>query len=573
MDAGTEPPGAPARRRARWMLPAVGLIALAGGAAGAYFGLHAARGTGSAAAAAPSPRGDAAAAYDEASHQVVVFGGLGAGGAALNDTWTWDGSTWTEQHPSVSPAARAFALMAYDPHGRDVVMAGGRASQGVGAPIPCTVSGSASAIAAPPVVPVLPGVTEVSPEPASAPASPATPPRQAPRPPPSGSAAPCGGAAVPPLLTDTWTWDGGQWHATGASLPAGLATDTTETAALATDPTTGQVMLLAQTAPEPVPLHACPIPSPGAPPPTCPAPAAPSIRAWTWNGSAWAQLAGSLPTPESVLTVGGVGALVADPATGHLTSFRGGAAVVCAEAPAHNGGSPVPCPLNVASPPAASEPGSPPRGSEAPAPTATAAGVPPAPEPVLPFMQTGSATRWNGRTWSQPQLLPRSPSAFGTSFAEDPAQHSVIAYAGGTTWRWNGSSWTVLQPRHTPGNLAGAVMVYDGTSGRVLLFGGAQVGPGIANPGYVDALWAWDGNDWSQIGRAQPSPTPSPSASPPPAGSPAPTANPGSSPTPAAHPSPSPCVDPTVPPAAAPNRGFASPPASAPPSSVPSCSP
>lgn len=564
MDPGAETAAAPARRRALWMLLAVGLIAIAGGAAGAYFGLHAARGSAAGAGAEPSPRAYAAVAYDEAPHQVVVFGGLGAGGATLGDTWTWDGTTWTQQHPSISPPARAYALMTYDPRAHDVVLVGGRASS-TSAPVPCAASGSASANAVPPVAPISPRATVVSPPPPVV-TTPTATQLPAPVPPATRGAAPCLGTAMPPLVSDTWTWDGSGWHSTGASLPTGLVSDTP---ALATDPTTGQVMLLAQTAPEPLPLHACPVPSPGAPPSACPAPVGSSIRAWTWNGSGWEREAGSLPTPQSVLTVGGAGALVADPTSGHLTSFRGGAAVVCAEAPAGGGGAAMPCPLNASGPPASSVPGSPPQIPGAPAPSATAPSVVPSPKPTLPFMQTGSATRWDGHAWSQPQPLEPSPSIFGTSFAGDTARHSVVAYGGGTTWRWSGSSWTALQPSHTPGDVVGAAMVYDGSSGRVLLFGGAATGPGSSTPAYTNALWAWDGATWSQIGAAQPSPSasPSPSTSP----SPAPTGKPDSSPTPTGHPVPSPCADLGGNATSGPNRPPAS--ASASPSVVPSCTP
>ncbi len=45
---------------------------------------------------APPPRAAAAAAYDPALRRVVVFGGIagGYGAAMLNDTWTWDGTAW-----------------------------------------------------------------------------------------------------------------------------------------------------------------------------------------------------------------------------------------------------------------------------------------------------------------------------------------------------------------------------------------------------------------------------------------------------------------------------------------------
>jgi hypothetical protein len=43
----------------------------------------------------------------------------------LGDTWTWDGSTWTQQHPVPSPSARTDASMAYDAATGTVVLFGG----------------------------------------------------------------------------------------------------------------------------------------------------------------------------------------------------------------------------------------------------------------------------------------------------------------------------------------------------------------------------------------------------------------------------------------------------------------
>src|SRR5579864_3781562 len=72
------PPAAASRRRALWPLAAVAIVAILGAGAGAYFGLRGAKGPGSGSAAGPSARAFAAAAYDEAGHQVVLFGGMGA---------------------------------------------------------------------------------------------------------------------------------------------------------------------------------------------------------------------------------------------------------------------------------------------------------------------------------------------------------------------------------------------------------------------------------------------------------------------------------------------------------------
>ncbi len=63
-------------------------------------------------------------AYDAATGTVVLFGGNDLFGA-LADTWTWDGTTWTQRHPATSPSARTSASMAYDAATGTVVLFGG----------------------------------------------------------------------------------------------------------------------------------------------------------------------------------------------------------------------------------------------------------------------------------------------------------------------------------------------------------------------------------------------------------------------------------------------------------------
>ena len=66
-------------------------------------------------------------AYDPATGTVVLFGGFGGSGLGRDfaDTWTWNGTTWTRQHPAASPPARYGAAMAYDPATATVVLFGG----------------------------------------------------------------------------------------------------------------------------------------------------------------------------------------------------------------------------------------------------------------------------------------------------------------------------------------------------------------------------------------------------------------------------------------------------------------
>ena len=84
--------------------------------------------TGQSPATSPPVREGAAMAFDPGTGDVVLFGGYGTG--LLNDTWTWDGTTWTEHSPATSAAARWFASMAYDPGTGDMVLFAGAANSG-----------------------------------------------------------------------------------------------------------------------------------------------------------------------------------------------------------------------------------------------------------------------------------------------------------------------------------------------------------------------------------------------------------------------------------------------------------
>lgn len=81
------------------------------------------------AGAQPPARALGAAAYD--GHGVVLFGGQGACPAngqgpcpTLGDTWTFDGRSWTQAHPAMGPAPTVGALMTWDPDlGKAVLIA------------------------------------------------------------------------------------------------------------------------------------------------------------------------------------------------------------------------------------------------------------------------------------------------------------------------------------------------------------------------------------------------------------------------------------------------------------------
>jgi hypothetical protein len=70
-------------------------------------------------------------ADDAARNNVLLFGGFG-GGTELGDTWTWDGTDWTQRSPADAPSRRYSAGTAYDAaRGRVVLFGGGTNCCGV----------------------------------------------------------------------------------------------------------------------------------------------------------------------------------------------------------------------------------------------------------------------------------------------------------------------------------------------------------------------------------------------------------------------------------------------------------
>ena len=54
-----------------------------------------------------------------------LFGGAGAGSSLSNETWLWNGTTWSKLAPKVSPAARMRSAGAYDTVRGKFVLFGG----------------------------------------------------------------------------------------------------------------------------------------------------------------------------------------------------------------------------------------------------------------------------------------------------------------------------------------------------------------------------------------------------------------------------------------------------------------
>ena len=83
-------------------------------------------------AVSPPARYNASMAFDAKRGETVLFGGdSDEFGSRLQDTWAWNGTTWTQRQMAASPTPRVFAAMAYDPGRGKIVLFGGHNQRGL----------------------------------------------------------------------------------------------------------------------------------------------------------------------------------------------------------------------------------------------------------------------------------------------------------------------------------------------------------------------------------------------------------------------------------------------------------
>jgi hypothetical protein len=467
-------------RRPRWSRPlaAVAGVAVLGAGLGAFFGIRAVQGAGSGSSSGqPSARSGAAMAFDAADGSVLLFGGRDRS-RSLDDTWRWDGSSWTQAHPATSPPPLDNPQMTYDPVNHDVVLIGAQELNGSNhGPVACSAgSGSSSSGSTTTFIP------PANPIPADAPALSATPvPSAAAKPGHTLPMAPPDCVTIMSPAAVTWLWNGSDWSKASAATPFGIFGGGT----LATDPVSGRVVLLTRgpfaepalgVAQSAIPSIACPLQGAATSDAQSKCPGLPTIApAWAWTGHQWKEL------PSSAGTFDFVGsAIVDDAVTGRLASFGGD---FIAPAP-----QPLPC-----------------LGCVAGAPVKQAGCC------------TGTESVWNGTAWKQVATYKNGPSTYGVTFTGDRATHSdVLLSADGQTWLWTGV-WARVHPGTTPPIVSSAASAYDAATGQVVMFGG--FGATSRETGLYDQTWTWNGSDWSRrggtSGPAVTIPAPSPVSVPP----------------------------------------------------------
>lgn len=397
-------------------------------------------------AVAPSPRWGSALAYDAARRRMVLFGGgsygPGCGLSGCNDTWEWDGATWSRRTPHASPPPRTFAAAAFDAARKRVVLFGGRSEQCPAAQCGDTWEWD--------------GVTWARRTPARSPA---------PRARPAmvyddarGRVVLYGGGSGE-AGRDAWEWDGATW------TPRWQPPDK-DGAVLAFDPVGKRVVMFGGERPGD----------------------ARAGETWRWDGATWQPHAGG-PAPSARR----YHAMATDLARGRIVLFGGesngcaatpGTASACGDTWFWNGTEWSIAPSTPGASPS-------PRYGHAMAYDEARKRV---------VLSGGASTNgsvdtetWehDGQAWSRRNVSGPS-SVWGKMAYDAERKRTVLVLPSTETWEWDGSVWSKLGAA-TPSLPMQAAAGYDRNLRRVVLFGGRS------SYDASDALWAWDGAAWSRV--------------------------------------------------------------------------
>ena len=398
-------------------------------------------------ATSPSARNGASMAYDPINHRLILFGGF-SGSSPKNDTWKWDGTTWVQllDGSTNSPPARGFATMAFGPTVNQMILFGGFGTvtrmndtwSWDGATTTWTELNDGSSGSPPARSKAVMGYDPVN-----------------------NRNILFGGQSNSGELGDTWSWDGTTW-----SVPLSITTSPAarDSASFALDASNHLILFGG--------IHG-------------------QIYAdtWSWTGADWAVL---INPPSARFNA----SMAFDSSTDQLILFGGRiSSTVFNDTFNWNGNA------WIALSPATS-----------PSPRASASmDFDSETNQLILFggldslgNQLNDTWNWDGTNWIL--LLDGTtgspPARFDASMAFDSDTNQLILF-GGTdpsenffkdTWNWDGTTWTQLFPSKSPPKRIDASMVFDRATKQLILFGGYD-----SSENYLNDTWNWDGTTWTQL--------------------------------------------------------------------------
>lgn len=394
----------------------------------------------------PPARDAASMAFDSTRNQTILFGGF-SNGQSLNDTWSWDGTKWTQHFPETSPPGRQFGAMAFDPSTNQIVLFGGAGNSGnlgdtwtwdgtnwteqLPVSSPSARTGASMAFDSINNLLIL-----------------------------------FGGFSGSTSMNDTWNWNGSNWvqlldGSTNSPPARSFAT-------MAFGPTVNQMILFGGFG------------------------TVTRINdTWSWDGATttWTELndgSSGAPPARSNAVMG------YDPVNDLNILFGGQSNSGDLGDTWSWDGTTWSVPASITTSPSARD---------------SASMALDANNNLILFggingQIFGDTWSWGGTDW---MILVNPPT--GRSFASmafDSSSNQLILFGGfGTfggifndTFNWDGIAWTELFPSTSPAERGSASMAFDSATLQLILFGG------FGNSGVLDDTWNWDGTDWVQLSPA-----------------------------------------------------------------------
>ncbi|MBN2359268.1 MAG: hypothetical protein JXR83_07425, partial [Deltaproteobacteria bacterium] len=392
-------------------------------------------------------RGNAASTYDSARGRIVLFGGVSWSGP-LQDTWQWDGQSWTEVSPVNSPPARYGHTLVYDSARDRTVLFGGYSQSAI---LQDTWEWDGQRW------------TNVSPA--------SSPPARAYHAMIYDSARRrsvlFGGYAESGLLQDTWEWDGEGWI---EAMPA-ISPPARWSAAMAFVSTLGLAVLFGGEADSEI-----------------------LQDTWLWDGQNWTELtsAGNPPARREH-------AMVYDSARDRVVLF-GGAIGFSSMRDTWEWDGQTWTDVTPASNP-------PPLQYQTMSYDSARARV-----VLIGDSLESETWEWDGLSWTDVKPVSRflPPTRENHTLVYDAARERTVLFGGWNdifwlelqdTWVWDGQTWTEMAPASSPPAREDHAAAYDSTRGRAVLFGGT------GSSGYLQDTWEWDGQNWANVTPASSPPT------------------------------------------------------------------
>lgn len=392
----------------------------------------------------PSGRQFGAMAFDPINNQMVLFGGFGSSGN-LSDTWIWDGTNWTQASPGTSPSARTAASMAFDPINNLLILFGG-------------LSGSSSLNDTwnwngTNWVQLLDGSINSPPARSFATMSFG---------PTVNQMILFGGFGTVTRINDTWSWDGATTTWTELNDGSSGSPPARSNAVLGYDPVNNQNILFGGQSNS-----------------------GDLGDTWSWNGTSW-----SVPPLITTSPAARDSASFALDANNKLILFGGINGQIFGDTWSWTGTDWT----ALINPPSSRS-------------NASMAFDSATNQLIVfggsDFVSTRNDTfNWDGNAWIElfPATLP-PPRAFA-SMAFDSVTNQLILFGGfdslgsplNDTWNWDGTDWIELFPATSPPQRAFASMAFDSATSQLILFGGFDSLGNVLND-----TWNWDGTTWTQI--------------------------------------------------------------------------